>query len=338
MKTQKVFLLAALLATFVFPQSVMAYDFSAASPSGHTLYYNILNGYAEVTFEHFNSGYPSPTYASVSGRIVIPDTVSYNGTTFTVVSIGSNAFWGSSSITSVVIPNTVSTIAGCAFSGCSGLTSVTIPKSVTFIAGGAFSACSGVTEITCLAEVAPTLGQTNVFTSMPRTVPVYIPCASRASYVSLWNRERFSNFVETFLFTLDAQSADTTMGSVVITTQPTCSDSTAVVTATANSGYLFDHWSDGTTINPYTFTVTSDTTIIAYFVREEGPEGITDVNNENISAYVHDGHIVVTGAEGESVQVFDITGRPVNGHSQLPTGVYMVKVGTLPIRKVVVIK
>ena len=39
----------------------------------------------------------------------------------------------------------------------------------------------------------------------------------------------------------------------------------------------------------------------------------------------------------ESVRVFDMVGRPVSNHN-LPNGVYMVKVGTLPARKVVVIR
>lgn len=38
------------------------------------------------------------------------------------------------------------------------------------------------------------------------------------------------------------------------------------LTATANSGYYFDHWSDNVTDNPRTLTVTRDTTITAYFV------------------------------------------------------------------------
>lgn len=51
-------------------------------------------------------------------------------------------------MTSVVIPNSVTSIGGGAFCGCSGLTSVTIPNSVTSIGGDAFKNCSGLASVT----------------------------------------------------------------------------------------------------------------------------------------------------------------------------------------------
>ncbi len=251
-----------------------------------------------------------------------------------VTTIGDDAFSSCIGLTSVTIPDKVTTIGSHAFGCCSGLVSVTIKSSAT-IGDRAFQYCSGLTEITCLATAAPTLGR-DVFLGVSSTIPVYIPCGSQGSYVSNWTH--FSNFIETPGFVINAQSASIPRGSVAITTHPSCSDSTAVVTATARNGFRFTHWSDGTTSNPYTLTVDRDTTLIAYFVSNGGTDGIDNVDGENISVYVRDDRIVVTGAEGESVQVFDITGRPVNSHSPLPTGVYMVKVGNLPIRKVVVLK
>ena len=46
-----------------------------------------------------------------------------------------------------VIPNSVTSIGDDAFYGCTGLTSITIPESVTSIGNGAFSCCDGLTEI-----------------------------------------------------------------------------------------------------------------------------------------------------------------------------------------------
>ena len=65
-----------------------------------------------------------------------------------VKSIGDNAFYDCSGLTSVTIGNSVTSIGSSAFSGCSGLTSVTIPNSVTSIGNGAFRDCSGLTSVT----------------------------------------------------------------------------------------------------------------------------------------------------------------------------------------------
>lgn len=63
-------------------------------------------------------------------------------------SIGNYAFYCCSSLTSVTIPNSVTSIGHSAFNGCSSLTNITIPNSVTSIGNSAFRSCSNLTSIT----------------------------------------------------------------------------------------------------------------------------------------------------------------------------------------------
>ena len=62
-------------------------------------------------------------------------------------SIGSSAFEDCTGLTSVTIPDSVTSIGYNAFSGCTGLTSVTIGDGVTSIGSSAFSGCTGLTSI-----------------------------------------------------------------------------------------------------------------------------------------------------------------------------------------------
>ena len=108
------------------------------------IYYNFSNGEATVTY----MTYKNTNYNSYSGEVTIPSSVIYQGTTYSVTSIGSDAFYGCSGLTSITIPNSVTSIGSDAFYGCSGLTSITIPSSVTSIGGYAFTDCSGLTSVT----------------------------------------------------------------------------------------------------------------------------------------------------------------------------------------------
>lgn len=64
-----------------------------------------------------------------------------------VTSIGAFAFWGCSSLTSISIPNSVTSIGRSAFKECSSLTSITIPNSVTDMDNNPFSSCRNLTQI-----------------------------------------------------------------------------------------------------------------------------------------------------------------------------------------------
>ena len=111
------------------------------------LYYNLDSSSktAEVTYEIYDTAY---NYQNLRGQLVIPENVVYKGTTYSVTSIGSYAFYFCKGLTSVEIPNSVTSIGEYAFWGCGeGLTSIEIPNSVTSIGNLAFWGCRGLTSI-----------------------------------------------------------------------------------------------------------------------------------------------------------------------------------------------
>ena len=127
--------------------SVSAHDIEVANADGVTIYYSYINNGTElaVTYRGYSSSYYSNEY---TGSVVIPETVTYNGSTYSVTSIGDWAFCGCSGLTSVIIGNSVTSIGERAFRDCYGLTSVTIPNSVTSIGDAAFCYCSSLTSVT----------------------------------------------------------------------------------------------------------------------------------------------------------------------------------------------
>ena len=160
-------LLLALVAT----TTLWAHDFEV-----NGIFYKFLEGNdVEVTYK---SSYNNYKYL---GAVTIPETVTYNGTTYSVTSIGDRTFEYCFSLTSVTIPNSVTSIGEEAFYRCSSLTSIVvksgnttydsrencnaiietatntliagcqntiIPSSVTSIGSRAFYDCDSLTSIT----------------------------------------------------------------------------------------------------------------------------------------------------------------------------------------------
>ena len=93
-------------------------------------------------------------YISITGYnasntdVVIPEYINVNGEDIIVKEINDETFHYNDTITSVTIPNSVTTIGNSAFSDCSSLTSIYIPDSVTTIGECAFYYCSNLTTVT----------------------------------------------------------------------------------------------------------------------------------------------------------------------------------------------
>ena len=152
------------------------------------------------------------------------------------------------------------------------------------------------------------------------------------------------------VFTVTVESADPTMGSVSGGGQA-LNGGTVTISAIPREGFRFLTWNDGNTDNPRTVTVTENITYTAYFERIGGTEGITDVISDNVKVLAVNGQIMVETAENCNVWLYDINGRLLKAHAtsqegnncriifDVPsTGTYLVKVGTSPARKVVVVR
>lgn len=95
---------------------------------------------------------------------------------------------------------------------------------------------------------------------------------------------------------------------------------------------------DGTPEQSFEITdICENGTELTFHVHFLNQSGIAEQPSSDVIVYYADGHIIVKGAEGETVQVFDIMGRRMGNHA-LATGVYMVKVGSRPAKKIVVTK
>ncbi len=143
------------------PLIALAYDVKLDG-----IYYNFSGDEVEVTSSNNNT-------TEYTGVVVIPESVTYHNKTYSVTSIGINAFAKSSNLISVTIPESVTGIGGSAFLGCSSLTSITIPESVTSIGHWAFQGCRSLTSLNIPNGV--TIIDQGVFSSCTSLKSVNIP-------------------------------------------------------------------------------------------------------------------------------------------------------------------
>lgn len=220
-----------------------------------------------------------------------------------------------------------------AFYQCQSLTDLVLPASIDTLKNMCFSVCP-IATIT-LHSATPPVTVGNIFSySQSYAIPVYVPCGTYAAYHAAPTWSRFTNLSESVGYTLTVLSADESMGGVEVTTAATCTNP-AVITALPAEGFRFVGWNDGDTLNPRTVMLTSDTVFTALFDTVPAVVGIVQVDNDDVTVTVHDGRVVVLGAEGVEVRVYDMMGRQMRNEA-LPAGVYVVKIGYLPARKVIV--
>lgn len=139
------FILAALLSAAM---SLTARDFEAVTPSGHTLYCDMVAGGASIVGWDYSPDGTEPIH------LVIPSRVNNGGANLNVVAIGDSAFMYCSRMVSVELPTSVRSIGRDAFNRCYGLGSIAIPSNVESIGEDAFAFIPNV-EYNGPAEGAP---------------------------------------------------------------------------------------------------------------------------------------------------------------------------------------
>ena len=134
------------------------YDFSAVSPSGHTLYYKVLSATkVAVVYPNYGSDGYYTGYSKPIGALTIPASVTHSGSTYSVTSIDYNAFYRCDDLRSVSFPATITTIGDSAFFRCDTLAAIRLPNGVTTIGTAAFYGCRRASSIT-VGNAVETIG------------------------------------------------------------------------------------------------------------------------------------------------------------------------------------
>ena len=163
-------------------------------------------------------------------------------------------FSSANTITSFAFGSEVEHIPAFLCSDMTKLTSITIPNSVTSMGNSAFSGCTGLMSVTMLSQTPPTLGND----ALPSTCKVYVPCGTLEQYKAAGYGN--SQYPESeYKLTVNAAN-----GSVNNTAYSKCTSTT--ITVTPNSGYEFVQWSDGNTDNPRTVEMNEDKILTAEIV------------------------------------------------------------------------
>ena len=204
-----------------------------------------------------------------------------------------------------IIPNSVTTIGVDAFYGCSSLTSITIPNSVTTIESGAFENCLYLKSITCKAITPPTCSS-YTWKKVDKSIPLYVPAKSVNAYITAEGWREFIHILSNPTFTITFVNWD---GSVLLRLTDLEEGTTPIYTGATPTRhddeqytYTFEGW------NPDVVAVTGDATYTATYTAIPKTVGIDDVDAcITHHKFFHDGQIYIRRGD----KTYTITGQYV---------------------------
>jgi len=136
-----------------------------------TIYADWIEGSEGITYKLTNLEYSVMEYNGSDTDVVIPTT--YKG--YPVTSIGEDAFYKCTSLTSIKIGENVKSIGKWAFYECTKLLSVEMPNSITKIGSSAFRACKSLTSVV-ISENVTSIGN-YAFSECYKLTNVILPSA-----------------------------------------------------------------------------------------------------------------------------------------------------------------
>lgn len=267
-----------------------------------------------------------------SGEYTIPDGILY---------VCGRVFEDHPGLTGIHFPSSITAIFGRAFASCNGLTSVVLPPNLGAVSDATFQNCANLQSVTITSNIG--MIGVSAFSGCTSLTTVNLP---ESEYPYTIKNEAFWGCSS--LRSIEIPSSVDAFGNHVF---EGATSLTRIVVKRSTPATLYEGTLHLSESDDNTFT-TVDTLVVpcgaeqAYRAADywneiptilEDCTGVNDVTAATINIHYTNGRVVVEGAEGESVSVFDIMGRPVSDR-MLPTGVYIVTVGDCAARKIVVLQ
>lgn len=128
-----------------------------------------------------------------SGSVIVPETVTVSGTSYSVTSVDAFAFSDCTELTSVTLPSSITVIGWGAFSGCSNLKNVTLGTNVSLIAPEAFSGCAALASIKSQNDAAPSIYHASTVDGVNHTADIFVQPTAINTYKNAFVWKDFSN-------------------------------------------------------------------------------------------------------------------------------------------------